>query len=186
MISSDQETTSDPGVASWVQELGPATIQHMHELTPAPPSPSKMSLDPCLGEHASLRLGEASEATSRAADEGLTTIQGDRHETDKGPKQHDTSVGGGPNADEVPEQHEAVTSKVVEVIDSSGTSFELAPLEVAIDMAIVPSTMTPPAEVTLVTAASMMTPEVTPVTVASTVTPSAEVALVPISFLTVL
>ncbi|ERM97037.1 hypothetical protein AMTR_s00122p00056470 [Amborella trichopoda] len=75
MIYSDQETTSNPGVASRVQEMGPVTIEPVHELTSAPPSPSRMSLDPCPKEHAPSTLGQASEAASRAADEVLTTVQ---------------------------------------------------------------------------------------------------------------
>ncbi|ERN16503.1 hypothetical protein AMTR_s00031p00058290 [Amborella trichopoda] len=256
MISSDQETTFELGAAPRVQEVGHVTIEPMHELTSAPPSPSRMSLYPCLGEHAPSGSGEANEAASRAADGGPTTVQGDGHETDKGPEQYEgvalgivgdedpsaveggelilgeepvghvedvsdkglsTSTGGGPNADEVPEQHEAVTPEAAHVTgneglstegreeddlgehsgtaalsgmtkgarddgpntirgeiveESSGADFELAPPEVTIDMAIVPSWVTPPAEVTLVTAAS-------------TVTAAAEVAPVPVSYLIV-
>ncbi|ERN10691.1 hypothetical protein AMTR_s00028p00246100 [Amborella trichopoda] len=89
MISSVQETTSDPGVVSRVQEVGPATIEPMHESTPAPSSPSRMSLDPCPGEHAPLELGKASVDASGAANDGPITSQGDGHETDKGPEQHE-------------------------------------------------------------------------------------------------
>ncbi|ERM97038.1 hypothetical protein AMTR_s00122p00065540 [Amborella trichopoda] len=89
MIYSDQETTCNPGVASRVQEMGPVTIEPVHELTPAPPSPSRMSLDPCPKEHAPSTLEQASEVASRAVDEVPTTVQGDMHESDKGPEQHE-------------------------------------------------------------------------------------------------
>ncbi|ERN04977.1 hypothetical protein AMTR_s00080p00174080 [Amborella trichopoda] len=180
MICSDQETTSDPRVASRVQEMGPVIVKPVHELTMAPPSPCRMSLDPCPEEHGPSELGEG------ASDEGPST-----------------SVGGGLNADEMPEQHEAVAPEAVEVTgneglstkgigeadlgehsgttalsemtegardegpdtlrgeiaeDTSGAGFELAPPEVATDMAIVPFRVIPPTEVNLVTASSTETP----------------------------
>ncbi|ERN05940.1 hypothetical protein AMTR_s00145p00052760 [Amborella trichopoda] len=163
MISLDQQTTSDLGGTSRVQEVGPATIESMHVLTLALSSPSRMSLDPCPGEHAPSRLREASEATSRAADGVPTTVQGDGHATDKGPEQHEgaasgivcdgypsvvegeelilneqpvgivegvgdkgtsTSVEGGPNADEVSEQHEAIIPEAAKVTSNEGLSTE--------------------------------------------------------------
>ncbi|ERN16222.1 hypothetical protein AMTR_s00063p00026820 [Amborella trichopoda] len=135
----------------------------MHELISAPPSPSRMSFDPFLREHAPLGLGEANEAASKAVDGGPTTIQGDWHETDKGLEQYEgvasgvvgdedpsvveggeiildeepvglvedvgdegpsTSAGGGPNAVDVLEQHEAVTPEVVEVTGNEGLRIE--------------------------------------------------------------
>ncbi|ERN12282.1 hypothetical protein AMTR_s00034p00241410 [Amborella trichopoda] len=55
--------------------------------------------------------------------------------------------------DEGPDTIRGETAK-----ESRGAGFELASLEVAINMAIVPSRVTPPAEVTLVTFASTVTP----------------------------
>ncbi|ERN12281.1 hypothetical protein AMTR_s00034p00241400 [Amborella trichopoda] len=159
MSSSDQETTSDIGTVSRVQEMGPEIIEPMHKSTLAPSSLCMMSLDPCPEEHAPSGFGEASEAASRAADEGPTTIQGDWHESNKGPEQHEgaspgivgdedpsvveggelilseepvglvesmgdegpsTSGGRGPNANEVPEQHEVVTPEAAEVTGNEG------------------------------------------------------------------
>ncbi|ERN02288.1 hypothetical protein AMTR_s00084p00070740 [Amborella trichopoda] len=66
IIPSDREMTPNPGVASLVQEVGPVTIESMHELTLVPSSPRRMSSDsnPCPEERTPSELGEASEATS--------------------------------------------------------------------------------------------------------------------------
>ncbi|ERN12162.1 hypothetical protein AMTR_s00034p00053520 [Amborella trichopoda] len=224
--------TPDLEVASRVQEVVLMIIDPMHESTPAPSSPSRMSLDPCPGEHAPSELEEASKVASWGADEAPITVQvGDEDLCVVGGEQiilseqpegvaevmgdEGSSFIGGEVL--ILKQHEVVTPEVAEVTsnegvsteaeeepglsehsgaaalseitegggdegpgtirgetveESSGAGFELASLEVAIDMAIVSSWVTPPVEVTLVTTTSI-------------VTPSAEVAPIPVSSLTV-
>ncbi|ERN02315.1 hypothetical protein AMTR_s00084p00170470 [Amborella trichopoda] len=64
----------------------------MHESTPAPSSPSRMSLDPCPGEHTPSEFGEASKVESGPADDGPITVRGDGQENDEGPEQHEVAT----------------------------------------------------------------------------------------------
>ncbi|ERN02434.1 hypothetical protein AMTR_s00096p00156740 [Amborella trichopoda] len=66
----------------------------MHESTPTPSSPSRMSLNPCSGEHIRLELGEASKVASGATNEGPITVQGDGDETDGGLEKHKAATPG--------------------------------------------------------------------------------------------
>ncbi|ERN06728.1 hypothetical protein AMTR_s00005p00025520 [Amborella trichopoda] len=126
---------SDLGVASPVHEVGPVTVESMHESTLAPSSPGRMTSDSdlCLGEISPSKLGEDEDVNNEGFNTSSEEGPNERFEQpvaippndmDGGVRDEGTSTsqGGEPGIEERLEQPGATTPDVVKEALVPGSS----------------------------------------------------------------